>query len=273
MPDHPTPHADVNLVVHEFLSDVQSILGPRFVAMYLYGSLALGDFSPPNSPVLSSDIDFVVVTDAELPQALFVALHEMHARFDAGGSPWATQVEIVYIARNALRRYDPDGALCPHIQRGETLVMDRLDSGWIPQLHILREHGIVLAGPDPRTLIDPFSPEDLRRAMARSINEWPARLSHEPLPLHQWGFRVFTVLTMCRMLYTLDSGAVVSKPVAARWAQQTLGERWSTLIEWALAPRQHGIDMAGGGIEETLALVEYALERGRSRREPAGDRE
>jgi len=72
---HPTLYADVNAVLHDFLARIQALLGSHFRGMYLSGSLALGDFDRH-----SSDIDFVVVTDAEIADDLFVALHDMHAR-------------------------------------------------------------------------------------------------------------------------------------------------------------------------------------------------
>src|SRR5690242_11526777 len=95
---HPTAYADVNAVVREFLTNLQAILGSHFRGMYLSGSLALGDFDP-----RSSDIDFVVVTDLELADDLVEALREMHAQFDASGSPWAAKVDAVYIPQEALR--------------------------------------------------------------------------------------------------------------------------------------------------------------------------
>ena len=101
-PLHPTPYADVNTVLHDFLARIRLILGERFRGMYLDGSLALGDFDPH-----SSDIDFVVTTDAQLSDGLFLALRDMHARFDASGSPWPTEVEAVYIPQDALRRDTP----------------------------------------------------------------------------------------------------------------------------------------------------------------------
>ncbi len=87
---HPTPYADVNAVLHEFLRSIQTILGKHLRGMYLSGSLALGDFDP-----RSSDLDLVVVTGDALSYELFVALREMHARFDTSGSPWAAKVDAV----------------------------------------------------------------------------------------------------------------------------------------------------------------------------------
>jgi len=256
-PLHPTPYADVNAVLREFLSNIQAIVGDYFRAMYLDGSLALSDFA-----LHSSDIDFVVVTDAELSDALFAALRDMHACFDAGGSPWATEVEAVYIPRDDLRRHAPVRARWPRIQRGEPLVKEQGDSGWIVHWYIVREHGIALAGPDPRTLIDPVDPGDLRRAMATLADSWLEPARHDRAALRRRGNQTYTVLTLCRILYTLDSGAVVSKPVAARWAHQTMGGRWAALIERALVWRKDPDRQdtpSGAEVDDTLALLEYTL--------------
>src|SRR5437870_650926 len=100
-----TPYPDVNDVLREVLVQAQAILGSCFVGMYLSGSLALGDFNPH-----SSDIDLVIVTDGMLSDDLFAALRDMHARFAAGGSPWAARLEVVYIPKPALHRGAPTGA-------------------------------------------------------------------------------------------------------------------------------------------------------------------
>ena len=43
-PAQPTPYPDVNSVLQHFLAQIQAILGDAFTGMYLYGSLAQGDF-------------------------------------------------------------------------------------------------------------------------------------------------------------------------------------------------------------------------------------
>jgi predicted nucleotidyltransferase len=54
--------------------------------MYLYGSLATGDFDSQRS-----DIDFVVVTTDGLPQEMIQDLEAMHGRLTASGLKWATK--------------------------------------------------------------------------------------------------------------------------------------------------------------------------------------
>ncbi len=257
----PTPYPDVNVVLHDLLASIQAILGHHFRGMYLSGSLALGDFA-----AYRSDIDYVVVTDADLSGDLLLALRAMHVGFNASDSPWATEVEAAYIPHDALRRYDPAHARHPHIERGAgaTLDMDHLGSDWIIQRYILREHGVIVVGPDPRTVIDPVSAQDLRQSVATLMNTWWGPMRDDPAPLfrHNIGYQVYAVLTMCRILYTRDVGAVVSKPVAARWARGMADGRWDTLIERALAWRKDGqIVPSDDDVNETLALIQYTLER------------
>jgi len=257
----PTPYPDVNVAVSGFLSGARDILGDHFRAMYLSGSLALGDFDAERS-----DIDFVVVTDSDLPDDLLLALRAMHDRFNASASPWATEVEAAYIPQNALRRYDPARARHPHIERGagEILDMDQLGSDWIIQRFILREYGVVIAGPDPRTLIAPVSSRDLHQSVVTLMNNWWGPMREDPAPLHRHtiGYQSYAVLTMCRILYTLDTGTVVSKPVAARWARGIADGRWDTLIERALTWRKDGQTVpADDDVNETLALIQYTHER------------
>src|SRR5437660_12777051 len=102
----PTPYADVNAVLAHFLTQIRAILGDHFRGMYLDGSLALGDFNRE-----TSDIDFIVTTGTDLSHDQFLALRAMHARFNASDSPWATEVEAVYLPEDSFRRPDPENVL------------------------------------------------------------------------------------------------------------------------------------------------------------------
>jgi hypothetical protein len=266
----PTPYPEVNALLRELLEGVQTILGRHFTGAYLFGSLAGGDFDQ------ASDIDVVVVTDDEISGRLFSALRAMHARIATIDSPWATQLEVSYVPRHALRRYDPTCALHPHIDRGrgEGLRVMRHDCDWVVQRHTLRERGVTLAGPAPRTLIEPVSPNDLRQAMREILRGWWAPMLNDPAHLNRRGYQSYAVLSLCRLLYTLQYGTVVSKPVAARWAQETLGESWIPLIERAVVGRRHPQSEAPTeDVRGTLALIRYTLERCQQPEMPTGEAE
>jgi predicted nucleotidyltransferase len=252
---HPTSYPDVNAVLLELLSEVRAILGSGFLGMYLWGSLAMGDFDN------SSDIDALVLTTNALPEDVVCALAEMHERLSAAHPMWGVELEVSYIPRQAIRRYDPADDLHPYIGRGESLRLEEHGREWDIQRHIVRERGKVLAGPLPQTMIDPIDPDDMRRAVLTTLRESWARRFRDPIELHPGGYRSYIVLTGCRMLYTLEYGAVASKPVAARWAQHTLGARWATLVEWAVAARgdPHSSDQLEN-TSEAQEFVQYVIE-------------
>lgn len=250
----PTPYTEVNDALRLLLTEVQRLLGVRFAGLYLYGSLASGDFDPP-----SSDIDFLVVTEGELPGEMIPALDAMHRRIAASGLPWAAKLEGSYIPRDVLRVYDPARATYPALGE-EGFHIAHHGSDWIIQRHILREQGVIVAGPEPRALIDPVAPDDLRRAVRGILDEWWARQVHNPAWFREGVYQAYAVLTMCRALYTLEYGCIVSKPAAASWARRTLGGRWPALIDQALALR-HG---AGPDVlDDALAFIRYTLGRAR----------
>ncbi len=253
----PTQISAVDAIVGELLRSVKNVLGPAFVGMYLEGSLASGDFDQ------ESDIDLLVVTSDEVSPELFLALEAMHERVAAIDSPWAVQVEVSYLSRLALRRHDPNQARHPNLQRGrgERLQWVEHDETWNIHRYIVRERGITLEGPDPKALIDPISPDDLRRAASRALHGWEARLTEDPGVLATRGYQSYVVLTACRARYSLQFGELVSKHRAAAWAKEAVPERWKDLIDRALVSRDDpGSASDPGEVRETREFVRYTLE-------------
>ena len=69
------------------------------------------------------------------------------------------------------------------------------------------------------------------------------------------------VLSLCRILYTLQFGDVVSKPFAARWAKETLGDPLVSLIDRVWTGRHNPEESAESkDINETLDFIRYTLE-------------
>jgi hypothetical protein len=260
---HATHFADMNAVLDELAPPITVSLGDRLVGIYLHGSLATGDFDPTRS-----DIDLIVVTDGDLPEATLTDLCAVHERFATSDSPWAVEVEVSYLPRDILRRDDPERHCHPRVERGAaTLALEDHPEEWlIVQRHVLRERGVTLAGPPPHALIDPVSPGDLQRAARLLAATWLPAFLADPTPQLHRGYQVYVVLTVCRLLYTLDTGAVASKQAAARWAKEALGERWRHVINSALAwtkPREGVASTTAGDadVRDTLELVRSAMGR------------
>lgn len=249
----PTPYPDINALLHHLLAGIRHILGAQVVGMYLYGSLSGGDFDP-----TSSDVDFLVVTEDVLSREMVTALGEMHARLGASGIPWADRLEGSYIPRAAIRRYDPANNRHPTIGNDWEYGIGEHNVSWVIESATLRACGVTLAGPPPATLIDPISPYDLRAAVRTMVRDfWRPLTEGSPSEwLRPRHYQAFAILTMCRALYTVEHGTAASKPVAARWARETLPPPWPALITRALFWRP---DHAPDDMTDMHAFLRYTI--------------
>ena len=252
-PAWPTPWPEVDRAVRRLLDGVADAAGNQLVGLYLHGSLALGDFYPP-----ASDVDFHVATAGPLGPPVLERLGAMHAAFKAEGG-WVARLEGVYLPPGPLRRPDAAAAPCPTVGSDWGFGLGRPGPTWVLDRWVTRERGVVVTGPDPRELIDPIGPDQLRAAVRASmLDDWAERVSGDVAWLRPRNYQAFAVLTMCRDLYVLDRGVLVSKPVAAAWARSRLGRPWAAVVERALGWRaDERVDDHGLG--ETLGFVGHAL--------------
>jgi hypothetical protein len=260
----PTGWPQVNGAVEDLRAGLGEALGEELIGVYLSGSLALGDFDR-----ASSDLDVLVATAAPLGEAALERLRRLHAHLKAAG-PWTARLECVYLPLAALRRYDPDDPRRYPVGAGDRgLVLGRQGPTWVFDRQVAREHGLVLLGPDPRTLIDPIAPQQLREtARAHLLEFWAAQLgegagSGGPAWLRSRTYQAFAILSLCRALYTLQHGAVVSKPAAAAWASRRLGPPWPSMVARALAWRSDE-RRDDAGLADTMRLVADAVARVRA---------
>jgi len=250
----PAPHPDVNEVLNLLLTNVKEILKDQFVGMYLYGSLSSGDFNPE-----TSDVDFLVVTTDSLSEETIAELKAMHNRTWATSLKRAGKLEGAYVPKELIRKHDPHGTPCPTVNEGKFYVAE-LGSDWIIQRHIVRECGVIVEGPDPRTLISFIGPNEIRDAVMGILHEWWFPMLDDPtwLGKHESNYHGYTVITMCRALHALEHGTIASKPVAIEWAKDELGVQWHTLIEQAVAS-QYG--KHSDFLDETLAFIRFTMEK------------
>jgi hypothetical protein len=255
----PTVYPAVNEALRDFLASVRAILGSRGRGMYLVGSLAVGDFDP-----ATSDLDIIVVTEDALPKDLVAALREWHAQFSASDSPWAERLEAVYIPQDDLRVPASAGAHYPQVERDRPFFVEPLEAGWSVQRYTLREHGVVVAGPDPRELLEPVDPDEMRRDGAVIAHTWLDQAEHDPTWL-DWArprsYFAFVVATLCRLHYTLETGDVASKSAATHWAQEALDGQWADFILCAWEARYEDGDTPQEDMDTLITFIRYTATR------------
>jgi hypothetical protein len=249
-----TPYAALNAVLSHFVPRVRDLLADNFVGAYLQGSFALGDFDE------HSDVDFLVVVRDDIPDSQIPALDALHAAIHDFPPPWGHRLEGSYIPAAIVRRrgHGPGEPLLFLDHGARSLVRSEHDDTNVVRW-ITRERGIVLAGPDPRELVDEVSAEALRREMRENIARWPATWFPDAASIEAHWMQALIVVTYCRMLHTLQTGTVTSKRASAAWALRTFDVRWHRLIASSLSakPSQSLGPADPHAVAETLAFVAY----------------
>jgi hypothetical protein len=224
-----TPFDELNRLLVELVAGAEEILGDSFCGAYLQGSFAVGDADT------YSDVDFVVVTEDDVTPERRAELQAFHQRLYALPTPWAQHLEGSYIPRAVLRRPDPDRRPLFYLDNGGTeFALDDHDNTLVVRWS-LRERGVVLAGPDPRELVDPITADDLRVEMGWALGRWQAWFRSVG-SIDRRALAV-AVLSHARILHTLEIGEVSSKRAAGEWALRALDPEWAPLIRWALEDR------------------------------------
>jgi hypothetical protein len=244
---------EITGILDALLPGIRAALGDNLVGLYLRGSLALGDFIPE-----TSDIDLLAVTERPVADAEFTALAALHARLATSPHPFANRVEIAYIDRAALRRFEP-GVRHPTLGQGEALAWSEHRDNWILERWTVRERGLTLLGPDPRTLIDPISADELRAAVRARLRDWAdwASQPDDPDWLLPRAHKAYVVETMCRALSTLACRQLQSKARAVAWALEALPEPWRSIVERSRAWRtDNTLDPAI--VPEVMRFVHWA---------------
>jgi len=258
----PTPYRELNQVLSVLVSRMQGTLDNDFVGAYLQGSFAVGDFD------LHSDVDFIVVINDELSQGQVDTLQQMHGQVYQLNSKWAQHLEGSYFPKEILRHHSHRGKKLWYLDNGARSLIQSDHCNTILVRWIVREKGVILAGPLPSTLVDPISAELLRAEIFETIMNWGQEILDHPAKYNNRFYQSFIVLNYCRMLHDLHTGCAGSKREGAEWAKVTLDPSWSDLIDGAWGGRpnpEHQIKQPPDprDFENTLRFVEHVMKENR----------
>ena len=225
--DHWTPYAELNSVLEELVTSVRDALGNAFIGAYLQGSFAVGHFDR------HSDVDFIIAVNEELSEDQVAALQAVHARVYGLDSEWAKHLEGSYFPATSLRDYHQRGTPLWYLDHGSQSLVRSDHCNTLVVRCVIRDRAVVLAGPNPRTLVDPVPPDALRREIRDTMRDWGKQILDDPNRYRNRFYQGFIVLSYCRMLHDLVEGRPGSKQAGATWAKASLDPVWSPLIERA----------------------------------------
>ena len=263
IPDHPYP--ELQEILSTFVGEISAVLRENLVGIYLIGSLASGDFDS------DSDVDFLVVTHTELTEADMKLLQDIQIKIHAIDCYPAKHLEGSYISIGDLNDWSTVGKKkLYYFDNGSTTYEQSThDNQWHVRW-ILRERGIPLVGPKPKTLVGSIPRNELSNEIKTAMLEVKRFFEEEidrPLSFFNSRFgQSFTVLTYCRMLHTLHTGTVQSKKAGAQWAKGFVDPQWVKLIDQAWKDREGvrfgvkiGQRVESACLYETLEFIKYAI--------------
>lgn len=200
--------------------ELPNVLGDNLYGVYVYGSLTSGGFRP-----TSSDIDCIAVINQSLSRKEIISLRKWHMRLLKKDS-WAHRLELSYVTK--LNVTSQIGKVIKVVRYWGTKLLEKVSdaSSPITWLNIL-DSGVILFGPDPKEFVPEIKEKQIRDALKMEfdeINKHPKKFLAE-----DWS-KIYVVLTLCRILYTLQTGEMKSKQVAARWCLANLPKRWRPLV-------------------------------------------
>ena len=249
---------ELDELLEDFVARVCAILGDDLVGAYLTGSFALGGADR------HSDADFVVVTAKRPTAEQEQALRELHAEIPTRRGYWPHNLEGSYAHAADLAAAGALGEEWLFVDRGHQEMEWSTHCNTHDVRWTLRERGITLAGPSPRELVAEVPADALRESMRPQIASFLPDLFTWISFDNAWAQK-YAVATLCRMLYTLETAEVTSKPVALEWAKDALDPAWGDLIQQVLDDRDSAWDPEErprpGSIEATTAFAEYARAR------------
>jgi hypothetical protein len=188
----------------------------------------------------------------------------MHERVYSLKSRWAQHLEGSYFPKEILRNHNQPGKKLWYLDNGARSLIQSEHCNTFVVRWTVREHGFTLAGPPPKTLIDPISADALRKEILAVIINWGDEILTRPDNYNNHFYQTFIVLSYCRMLHDLKAGTLNSKRTGAEWAKQNLAPSWSALIDktWDGRPNpsqsiQRPADPAD--FENTLKFVAYII--------------
>jgi streptomycin 3"-adenylyltransferase len=212
IPQEIAPQLDAALAV------LRRHLGGDLKAVHLFGSAVDGGLKP------HSDIDLLVTVAVPPGEAVRHALMRdllaVSAPPGAGDALRPLEVTVVALERVVPGRYPA----VRELQFGEWLRADIDDGAFEPpqadhDLAILltkaRQHSVALAGPPADALLAAVPRADFALALADTTAQW-----NEP---DDWqGDERNIVLALARIWYSVHTGAIAAKDVAAGWALERL---------------------------------------------------
>ncbi|MBW7476937.1 DUF4111 domain-containing protein [Paenibacillus oenotherae] len=257
------PDPCIRSIVNDYVEQVETALPGLLAGFYIYGSIALGDYS-----LSLSDIDFVAVIRSELNSGQLVLLAEVHRT--VASKSRKPNMNGIYVTPQQLGKLPHEIAPYPYYCDNRLYASGYFECNLVTWAE-LKESGIGIIGPDPSLLEYEVDWNELLLRMRDNLNSywhswiqqssrlWTAKgLALLGREAAEWG-----VLGISRLHYTFRENRITTKAGAGEYALLHVDPRWHSIIQEAIHYRRgkpsiyHSI---GRRRSDALAYMLYMIE-------------
>ena len=241
------------------VDDLRATLGSELVAVYLSGSAASGGFD-----ARLSDLDLLVVTASTVDRLPFEGFEGLIHRLARREPDWADRLDIDFVGRDTLRRFRDGGGPFIEISHEEPLQRHDRAEDWLETWFLALDADWAVVGPPPAEVISPISIDEFLGVLVEDVERYVSVVQLD-WPDDKLAYRL---LTLCRVLLSLETRRLTSKDEAAAWAAGAY-PRWTALIGAAVEVRRSGGARAFSVEERSLltpalhSLADEIVRRGR----------
>lgn len=226
---------DLSELFQQMTADFSAILRENLVGIYLWGSLTYEAFDE-----TCSDVDCIVVTSRALDDREFSELDNWFSGATKSNR-WVKRTDMRFVIENEF--LDKTSRCCGFYHHTGRLVRHGSDGNPIIWVNIAQS-GITLWGKDAKLIAPTISNQCLNDALVLELDYLREGLASNLGDRTNKAFiyNAYAVLTSCRILYSAQRRALVSKDQAYAWAMETVPAMWKAVIRAAKENRlkNHG---------------------------------
>ena len=203
---------DANLAAKNISKRIVEELEEKVVSIYLFGSLALGDFSPE-----FSDLDLAIILKEDLDGKSFDLIKKLQLEFSEKYPHWNKDgIEMIFVSIFILQNFKKQKTLISVTSPGMPLQTIENKEYYQIYWYFLQDYGKLLYGKDINEIIPKIQKHEfIEQSCKFMLNELPI---WEDLAKQSCHDQYYLVVTICRILYLIENKSHTSKKKALFWA-------------------------------------------------------
>ncbi|HHT7189649.1 TPA: nucleotidyltransferase domain-containing protein [Bacillus cereus] len=214
---------EVQQLMEQYIVGLQEIFSDeKIVGVYVYGSIALGAFH-----IETSDVDFVTVINDSVNEAEKLQIIDLHRKL--GDSTLGKRMDGMYIPLADVGKYNDEMNEYVYCAEGKANIgyWDINAVTW----WTLKNEGITVIGREAEDLPFQVKWDDVVNTMKYNVEHYWSEKANRPYLFFIEEWVESAVVTMGRILYTLEHKTIVSKDKGLQYLLERSAKEWELLLK------------------------------------------